>query len=89
MRKTFTSMMINAHSQQNNLRTVDPICPSSKDDRFENEVKEVCATNEKAILSIDSTLKKDGIELENGEEVEILSDSSNIVKVKVLSSGNV
>ncbi len=82
-RMTVTSMMLNSYYQQNNLKNAENTCPNSVDDRFTREIQEVCNTEKQAILSITKSLNKDGIKLENWTKVEILENSSNIVKVQV------
>jgi hypothetical protein len=68
-------MMLTAEDQQNNLRTINPICPSTKDDRFDKEIKQICATQEQAKLSTTEELKQDGPTLQNKTQAEILNDN--------------
>jgi len=82
---TVADMMMNASNQSAGLQNAEQVCPTFPDDKFENEIKEVCATEAQAILSSTQNLEKDLDKLENGTEVEILDDSST--KVKVIYNG--
>ncbi len=83
-RLTVARIMLNAYHQEASLKNASDFCPKSSDDVFETYTKEICASDEKAVLSTTQNLNKDWIELNNWTKVEVLDDSSSIVKVRVI-----
>ncbi len=79
-------MILRAYYQQNNLKTAGQICPNAVDERFTKKIKEICWIEEKVVLSTTEDLNKDGDELENGIEAEIIDDSSDTVKIRLIES---
>ncbi len=88
-RITATSMMVVAESQKANLSSSTQVCPNSKEDKFQNEIRQICWEDKPVTLSTTSDLEENGMTLTNWTQVEILSESTTVTKVKEISTGTI